>query len=235
MPLPDTEALLKHARFVRAIAASLVRDVHSAEDITQDAMTAALVRRPRSSGLRPWLRRVARNLSLNALRSERRRRRREQKVARPEALPSTGEAVERLDTHRRVVGAVRELAEPYRSTVIYRFFYDLSVQSIADRLAVPRETVRTRLRRALEKLRTTLAEDRGEGSRDHLLALVPLARVIDAALQPAAAICALRAIIVLQRTIGDVTSRSSMTRSGCEGTAARLRCPRDPGHARTPT
>ncbi len=64
--------------------------------------------------------------------------------------------------------------------------------------------------------------------------LVPLARVIDAVLQPAAAVCALRAIIVLQRTAENVISRSSPTiRSACEGTAARPRCPRDPAHERT--
>ena len=66
--------------------------------------------------------------------------------------------------------------------------------------------------------------------------LVPLARVIDAVLQPAAAICALRAIIVLQRTAGNVISRSHpTTRSAPEETAALLRSPRDPALARTRT
>ena len=66
--------------------------------------------------------------------------------------------------------------------------------------------------------------------------LVPLARAIDAVLQPVAAICALRAIIVLQRTAGNVISRSfPTTRFACEGTAAQPRCPRDPALERTRT
>jgi hypothetical protein len=70
---------------------------------------------------------------------------------------------------------VLALEEPYRETVLLRYFENLPPRAIARRLAVPVETVRTRLKRALETLRARL--DRDYGARGAWsLALVPFAR-----------------------------------------------------------
>lgn len=55
------------------------------------------------------------------------------------------------------------LAEPYRSTVALRFFESLPPRTIALRMSAPVETVRTRLKTAIERLRANL--DREYGGR----------------------------------------------------------------------
>jgi RNA polymerase sigma-70 factor (ECF subfamily) len=157
--MPSAEVLLEHAEFLRRLARGILHDADAADDVAQDAMVAALDDRPKN--LRAWLGKVARHLALSRRRAEARRDRREHEAARPEALPSAAEGVARLELQRRVVDAVLALDEPYRSVVVHRFFYDLGPVEIATRLQVPVETVRTRLRRALDRLRSRLDESHG--------------------------------------------------------------------------
>ena len=78
------------------------------------------------------------------------------------------------DELRRLVGeAVLDLAEPYRSTVVLRFFEELSLAEIAGRSGVPLGTVKTRLRRALERLRRRLGALDGK-ERGWAVLLIPL-------------------------------------------------------------
>lgn len=58
-----------------------------------------------------------------------------------------------------VRSAVAALPEPYRETVALRFFGELSLQEIADTTDRPLGTVKTHLRRGLERLRTVLGEE----------------------------------------------------------------------------
>lgn len=175
--VPSAEVLMEHGEFSRRLAHSLLRDAHAAEDVAQEALVAALRRPPRPGNLRAWLAKVVRHLALSRARSERRRGRRERAVARPEGLPSVAEGVARLEVQRRVVGAVLALDEPYRSTVVHRFFYGLTPKEIASRLGVPLETVRTRQRRALERLRARLDAAYDGDRRNWSVALLALAAV----------------------------------------------------------
>jgi hypothetical protein len=87
-----------------------------------------------------------------------------------------------------VVKAVLELDEPYRSTVLLRYYEDLPPRDIAKAMKIPVETVRTRLKRSLALLRAGLdAEHRG---RSWCLALAPVAglRISPAAPLSAAAV-----------------------------------------------
>jgi RNA polymerase sigma-70 factor (ECF subfamily) len=161
------EELLAHADFVRALARSLVFDENGASDITQQAFLASLKNPPPSeSAAIPWLARITRNIAGRRSLSEKRRLARERSVARPNRVPSTEEIVAREEIRRRVVEAVLELDEPYRSAILLRFYEDLSHKAAADELGVPIETYRTRLKRGLEKLRIrldrTVNGDRGQ-------------------------------------------------------------------------
>jgi len=161
---PDPETLLADDRFVRSLARLLVSDAHLAEDVAQQTWVAALEHPPRKRGpLRSWLAAVGRNFARRIGRGEVRRLRREHAAARPEALPSTAEIVAREETRRRIVEAVLALEEPYRSTIVLRFLEGLPPREIARRSGVPKATVRTRIRRALEFLRRNL--DAREGGR----------------------------------------------------------------------
>jgi RNA polymerase sigma-70 factor (ECF subfamily) len=169
--MPSADVLLEHAEFLRRLARGILHDADAADDVAQDAVVAALGDRPKN--LRAWLGKVARHLALSRRRAEARRDARERAAAKPERLPSAAEGVARLELQRQVVDAVLALDEPYRSVVVHRFFYDLGPTEIAKQLVVPVGTVRTRLRRALEKLRARL--DASHGRRSWSVALLAIA------------------------------------------------------------
>jgi RNA polymerase sigma-70 factor (ECF subfamily) len=165
----DLDELLAHRDFVRALARSLIRDPDRAEDIVQDTWVAALEHPPRrwagAAQLRSWLASVARNFARQTARRESRGLERERRSAQPEGLPSAAEVVQREAKRRAVVEAVLALDEPYRSALLLRYYHELPPRDIARRLALPVETVRTRLRRGLEKLRARL-DAQQEGGRE---------------------------------------------------------------------
>ena len=171
---PAEDVLEEHAGFVRRVALAVVGDESLADDVLQDTMVAAITRPPRSaSSLRAWLGRVARNFALKTLRREGRFARRERLAARPEALESVASQVEREAMLRHVVDSVLELEEPYKSTVMMRFFEGLAAPEIARRQGVKASTVRTRLQRALEHLRGRLdSEYDGDRARWSAILLV---------------------------------------------------------------
>jgi protocatechuate 3,4-dioxygenase beta subunit len=72
-----------------------------------------------------------------------------------------------------VVDAVLLLHEPYRTTVVLRFYEDLEPAEIARRLGINGATVRTRLKRGLDMLRARLDRDAGD-RRAWCLALLPV-------------------------------------------------------------
>ena len=162
--ISDTQALLAETRALRTLARSLVGDPDSADDLVQGTWLAALRSRPPVEGVGRWLRGILRNLLRQERRSTERRMRRERDVARAGVQPDGSRNLEQLEVLQAVVEAVRGLAEPYRDTVMARFFRDEKPAEIAKRQGVPHTTVHTRLHRALVMLRQSLdrrfAEDR---------------------------------------------------------------------------
>lgn len=156
---PDPEELLGHAQWVRGLALSLAQDASLAEDAVQDTWLAALRKPPRSSrGVRSWLAEVVRNSLRQRRRGETTRAQREHAHARDEALPSTDELVEAVDTQRTVVEELLRLRDPERKTILLRYFRDLSSAEIARREGLPPATVRSHLKRGLDALRSRLDE-----------------------------------------------------------------------------
>jgi RNA polymerase sigma-70 factor (ECF subfamily) len=183
------EVLLSHAGFVKALARELLRSADRVDDVVQETMLAALRKPPRDrTRLRAWLGAVGRKIALSERRSDGRRPRREREAARREALPSAGEVAAQLETQRRVVEAVQQLDEPYRSTITHRFFHERSVREIAAELDVPVKTVESRLTRALRQLRARLDEEHGGDGRAWTVALLPLAFPSSAAAAVATAV-----------------------------------------------
>jgi RNA polymerase sigma-70 factor (ECF subfamily) len=164
----EPERLLEHAAWVKRLAARIVWDSASADDVAQETMVVALgAARPREPGrLRAWLAAIARNVVRRSRRSAMRREWRERVAASPESLEPTDEIVARASLQRAVVDAVLALAEPYRTTILMRFFDDLPSSTIASRRGEPLETVRTRLKRGLATLRAKLAKELEVETRD---------------------------------------------------------------------
>src|SRR5512142_2198209 len=122
----DMEALLTHAGWLRRFARALVGNADDAEDRAQDTLVTAW-QKP-SAGGRAWLSKVARNLAVDRFRGNARRQRREEaadehsvgRAPTPEAL--LGDA----QIHRQVADAVTTLAEPFRQTLVLRFYEGMS-------------------------------------------------------------------------------------------------------------
>ncbi len=169
----DAELLVEHRSFMRELARRLVMDDHRAEDVVQETCLAALRRPPRAETLRPWLARVVRNIALNSRRAEGRRDARERSIPPPLDEPSPEDIVARLRTQGLVVAALQDLGEAYRSALYLRFYEELPPREIARRLGIPVETVRSRIRRGLEALRTRLDSEYGGDRGSWCVALVP--------------------------------------------------------------
>ena len=173
------EVLLAHREWVERTARALVHGDAEAEDVAQQAWLEVLQHPPTAEPERPqgWLRSVLRFTALDRMRSERRRRRHEAAAARPDHTEaSPPDIVARAELLDRVVHLVLELEEPFRTTVLLRYFEDLMPAAIAARQGIPVETVRSRLKRAVAQLRGRLDAE-NEGDRRHwCLALLPLLR-----------------------------------------------------------
>ena len=180
---PPLEALLAHRAWVRSLARRLADNAVDADDLEQDAWLAAARARPHDGvGIRAWFAKVMRNRAAERHRLEVRRTTRETAVARPETTSGGSALVVDAESHARVVLAVLALDEPYRETVLLRFYEGLPPREVARRMGVPVDTVRTRLRRAAETLRAALGGERD----DWLGALAPLIAVPHGAPSPVA-------------------------------------------------
>ena len=143
------EVLLQHGQFVRALAHSLLRDSHAAEDVAQETWARYFAHPPvEERGLRPWLRTVARNLAANLGRAESRRTLREEQTARAEALPAAESELEQGELLQAVVEAVLTLDEPYRETILARYWRGLDAAAVATEMSASAATVRSREQRA---------------------------------------------------------------------------------------
>lgn len=173
LPPIDAHPLLEHAQWMRRLARSLVADPDRAEELSQETWRRILERPPRlDRPFRGWIATVMRNLVRAEHRGTVRRATRERSSARPEAEPSAHELLDRATLQRELVQAVLELDEPYRTTILLRYFEERTPQEIAARGPLPLPTVKTRLARGLALLRERLERTRApDGKSSALLAL----------------------------------------------------------------
>lgn len=172
----DLDALLTHAGWAKALARNLVRDPDRADDLVQRAWLAAM-RRPPSDGTPPrrWLATVLRNFARQDARESSRREQREQAVARSERTSGNDPVDDAAALQVRLITAVRELPEPYRSAVWARYYDGLAPREIAARDGVPVDTVKTRLARGLDLLRKRFDREHGGDRSAWMAAFVPFA------------------------------------------------------------
>ncbi len=159
---PTLDRLLRDRAWLVALARRIVVDPEIAEDVVQDAAVIAMTRPPlEPAAARSWLARVVRNLGLNRLRGSTRRRAHEDATPPARGPRSPDDLAAEWEVRQRTVEAVLALDEPYRETVLLRFFEGLTGAETAERQGVSEEAVKTRQRRAFAMLRTKLEERRG--------------------------------------------------------------------------
>jgi RNA polymerase sigma-70 factor, ECF subfamily len=158
------EALVeRHWARAHRIAYGVLGDAHAAEDVTQEAMLSIVggiggvdLRRP----FEPWLHRIVVNRALDWSRS--RARRPEVRLpagvqigsGEPEPAPPQS-----LDAE--LEAALAELSPEHRAVVVLRYIGGYGPEEIGKLLEMPRGTVGSRLRRALDQLRAGLEEEDG--------------------------------------------------------------------------
>ena len=136
-----------------------------AEDAAQEGFVKAyraLDRFRAGAELRPWLLRIIANEARNRLRSAGRRHRLELRLTegfRPGDAAQSPEAVAvASDERRRLLAMVSTLSEEDRLVIASRYFLQLSGEETASALGIPEGTVKSRLSRALARLKTRVEE-----------------------------------------------------------------------------
>ncbi|MBL8752229.1 MAG: sigma-70 family RNA polymerase sigma factor [Planctomycetes bacterium] len=172
-PSLPIEQLLAEADWIGRLARVLVRDPAMADDVVQATWVDVLRSPPRHAlRLRQWLAAIVRRKAQRVARTAARRERREQQAVAHATVeaPSAVDLVARVTTHRELVDAVLALDEPFRATVVLRYFENLGIEAIAERQQTRANTVRSRLQRGLKELRERL--DRAHGGRERWLPAV---------------------------------------------------------------
>lgn len=159
----------RYGRLVYSLALATVGDRTTAEEITQDVFTRVWQKAEQyNSGraqVNTWISSIARNRSIDALR--RRNVRLDQNsvdwnnVAPDAVVASDNPEKETLAIlrHQRVRAALQELPEEQRQALALAYFEGLSQREVAKRLDQPLGTIKTRIRLAMQKLRTILSEE----------------------------------------------------------------------------
>jgi RNA polymerase sigma-70 factor (ECF subfamily) len=143
-----------HWRPAYRAAYLIVRDAAAAEDIAQEAFLSALRsldRFDRRRPFAPWLHRIVVNRAIDWSRARTLRR-------------EVGEATAPVEPHEEpnspdVADALSGLSAEHRAVVVLRYLLGYTPGEIAKVLDLPRGTVNSRLRRALDQLGDTLRED----------------------------------------------------------------------------
>jgi RNA polymerase sigma factor (sigma-70 family) len=181
-------------RYLDLVYSSAMRQLNDADQARDVAQAVFLLLARKAASLGPetvlagWLYRTARFVSLEALRAEKRRRLREEKMA--SALHdeiSSEELWAQVSPH--LDEAMAEIPEADRNSIVLRYFEDLPVREVGAKLGLSEEAAKKRVHRALEKLRAVLAH-KGIKSSSSLLGTA----LVASAVQPTPA--AMAAVIV---------------------------------------
>ena len=163
----------RHATAIRRHLLHIVRDAHAAEDLLQEVFLKVWTRAEQWNGqgaFKGWLFRIATNLALNHLRSQRRRPQQPlEAVGLPEELDgeeysdtpawlvdnaSLGpdKALEASEQSSRLQQIIRDLPEDKREVFRLVHQMEMSLREAADELGIPEGTAKSRLHYARARL-----------------------------------------------------------------------------------
>lgn len=150
-----------------SLVLTLVRDPDEAEDVVEETFWQAWQNagsyEPSRGAVSTWLLTLGRSNALDRLRA--RKRHRDYPGGRGTTFadrPSQGEAKESelAKRHERVRGALRGLPDEQRDVLGMGYFGGMSQSDIAEATGLPIDTVKTRVRLAIQKLREPMSTQR---------------------------------------------------------------------------
>lgn len=155
------EELVQQFQEIAFRAAYLVTgDAHDAEDAAQEAFVRAYYALPRfrrGAPFRPWLLQIVVNEARNRRKATGRRVRLALRAAEQESQAASEsppeEMIVRLEARHFLLEALSDLPDDDRLVITSRYFLELSEAEMAEALGCPRGTVKSRLSRAMARLR----------------------------------------------------------------------------------
>jgi RNA polymerase sigma factor (sigma-70 family) len=161
------EALVRRYQDVAVRAAYVVVGAGEAEDAAQEAFVKAyraLGRFRLDEPFRPWLLQIVTNEARNRRRASGRRTALALRAADDPpggAAPSPESAALEDEERRTLVEVLNGMDEADRELIACRYFLELAESEIAETLGIPRGTVKSRLSRAMARLRARMGDHRG--------------------------------------------------------------------------
>ncbi|MCX5402022.1 ECF RNA polymerase sigma factor SigK [Streptomyces sp. NBC_00102] len=151
------------AKPVMGLVCRVLRDEAQAEEVTQEVMVevwrTAYRFRPERGAARSWVLTLAHRRAVDRVRSVAAARAREMRVGvRDQDLPfdAVAEEVEKREEHRVLFRCLGELAGQLRLPLVLAYYEGLTYAEVADSLASPHGTIKSRMRHGLHSLRECL-------------------------------------------------------------------------------
>ena len=159
----------RYNRLVFSVALAIVGDRSTAEEVTLDVFVhvwrSAKTYRPELAKVSTWLVAITRHHAIDILRWQKSHPELnnldfdEAFLSRDSAVADTEEQVENSLQRERIKAAVADLPKEQRQVLFLAYFKGLTHRQVAELLAQPLGTVKTRIRLAMQKLRQLLQED----------------------------------------------------------------------------
>jgi len=153
----------RHQQAAVRIAAVALGSADGAEDVTQDAFVKvhrSIGRFRQDQPFEPWLYRIVTNTARNRIRTESRQRKLRLRSAALAVVDDSGpaETAAHLADRHRLLDAINRLPTADRLVLTYRWYAELSEAEIATAMDCRRGTVKSRLNRAMNRLRAELED-----------------------------------------------------------------------------
>jgi RNA polymerase sigma-70 factor, ECF subfamily len=162
-PAACADLVHEHYQRIYRFLVHLTRNVHEAEDLTQETFAAAWQGVKAFEGratLGTWLHRIAYTKFIDAHRAAERDRGMHERYAKPKAFASDPlDSVMADDEARRLYEALYELGDSERTVLALHYLQGLSYSEMASVLDEPAGTVKWRTSIALDRLRTLLRDE----------------------------------------------------------------------------
>jgi len=159
-PSAYDELVRAHQEAAFRAAYLITHDAADAQDAAQEAFIRAFdglgrfdARRP----FRPWLLRIVTNTALNRIKASKRRQAMAERLGARDMPGPNRSAIEaqvlKRERGRRVLNAIGRLKPDDQRLLVLRYFLELSEAELAQAFDVAAGTIKSRLHRALSKLR----------------------------------------------------------------------------------